>query len=291
MATDYAKKTNAELIEILKSRDLPHTGKKAEMVARLQEDDSSKPAAPAQENADDVIDWEDDEVPAADASTKPADTETETATAPAPPAPAEEDIKAKAEESKTGAEAQAEPAQETAETGTVVPSGAEEQAAQQPAEEKPAPNFSIGLSVTDLEEELKKRKARAEKFGITEDSQAAIDDAEKKLERAKRFGTAGEEAPSAESVSRLDQALPEKSRKRGRGENDQGGRGGKRRNQNGRNNNQRQRGRGNRGQGQGQGQKQGQAQKPAAATSTSNGWSDKDKAAMEARKKRFAGGA
>ncbi|KAL4902959.1 hypothetical protein BDW74DRAFT_55009 [Aspergillus multicolor] len=293
MATDYAKKTNAELIEILKSRNLPHTGKKADMVARLQEDDSAKPAAPAAENADDVIDW-DDEVPAAAEPTKPAETATatatETATAPAPPAPAEEDLKTKADEGKTGAEAQADPATETAETGTVVPSGAEEQAAQQPVEEKPAPNFSIGLSVTDLEEELKKRKARAEKFGITEDSQAAIDDAEKKLERAKRFGTAGEEAPSAESVSRLDQALPEKSRKRGRGENDQGGRGGKRRNQNGRGNNQRQRGRGNRDQGQGQ-QKQGQAQKPAATASASNGWSDKDKAALEARKKRFATGA
>ena len=45
MATDYAKKTVAELQEILKSRSLPHTGKKAELVARLGEDDQSKEQA------------------------------------------------------------------------------------------------------------------------------------------------------------------------------------------------------------------------------------------------------
>lgn len=36
---DYAKKTVAELQEILKSRSLPHTGKKAELIARLSEAD------------------------------------------------------------------------------------------------------------------------------------------------------------------------------------------------------------------------------------------------------------
>lgn len=38
---DYAKKTVAELQEILKSRSLPHSGKKAELIARLNEADSS----------------------------------------------------------------------------------------------------------------------------------------------------------------------------------------------------------------------------------------------------------
>ncbi|KAL4868667.1 hypothetical protein BDV12DRAFT_169186 [Aspergillus spectabilis] len=286
MATDYAKKTNAELVEILKSRDLPHTGKKADMVARLQEDDSTKAAAPANPDiADDVIDWEDDEVPAAgSAALKPAETEAA--------APVEDTAGAtKAEETKAEETQGAEQSQEGSE-GTVT--GTTEEAAE-PMEEKPAPNFSIGLTVTDLEEELKKRKARAEKFGITEDSQAAIDDAERKLQRAKRFGTAGEEAPSVESVSRLDQALPEKSRKRGRGENDQGaqgGRGGKRQNFNVRNN-QRQRGRGNRPQGQGQGQRQNQGQgqgqgQKRGTNNKENGFSEKDRQAMEARAKRFA---
>jgi SAP domain len=38
---DYGKKTVAELQEILKGRSLPHTGKKAELVARLNEADKS----------------------------------------------------------------------------------------------------------------------------------------------------------------------------------------------------------------------------------------------------------
>ncbi|KAL4926013.1 uncharacterized protein BDV17DRAFT_164027 [Aspergillus undulatus] len=287
MATDYAKKTNAELIEILKSRNLPHTGKKAELVARLQEDDSAKPAAtaPAAENAEDVIDWEDEDVPTtatAPAAAKPA--ETAPASAPAADAtPAQE--APKAEEAETEDVVAGAGAQE--DTGAEATTGATEEA-QQPAEEKPAPNFSIGLSVTDLEEELKKRKARAEKFGVTEDSQAAIDEATKKLERAKRFGTAGEEETKAQSVGRLDQALPEKSRKRGRGgDNEQGGRGGKRRNFGGRNN----RNRGHHGgiRGQGQGQKQNaENQQKKNTNNASNGFSQKDKEAMEARKKRFA---
>ncbi|KAL2870628.1 SAP domain-containing protein [Aspergillus lucknowensis] len=265
MASDYAKKTNAELVEILKSRGLPHTGKKADMVARLQEDDTKKAAAPA--ITDDVIDWEDDEVPAAgSAPAKPT-----VAAAPV------EDNASKVEDTKAeegqGANASQEGSEGTV-TGTTEPEP-------QP-EEKPAPNYSIGLSVTDLEEELKKRKARAEKFGITEESKAAIDEAERKLQRAKRFG-ADNETPNATAISRLDQALPERSRKRGRGENDQASRGGKRRNFNGRNN-QRHRGRGenrNQGQNQVQGQKR-------SANGVANGWSEKEKAAMEARKKRFA---
>ena len=36
---DYAKKTVAELQEILKSRSLQHTGKKAELIGRLNEAD------------------------------------------------------------------------------------------------------------------------------------------------------------------------------------------------------------------------------------------------------------
>ncbi len=36
---DYAKKTVAELQEILKARSLPHSGKKAELIARLNQAD------------------------------------------------------------------------------------------------------------------------------------------------------------------------------------------------------------------------------------------------------------
>ncbi len=36
---DYASKTVAQLQEILRSRSLPHSGKKAELIARLEESD------------------------------------------------------------------------------------------------------------------------------------------------------------------------------------------------------------------------------------------------------------
>lgn len=287
MTTDYSKKTNAELVEILKSRSLPHTGKKAEMVARIQEDDASKannsaaaPApAPKGDTADDVIDWEDDEVP-----TETAKPSTEAAA----PAPAENTEAPNPQPDVAGAapeEPKAEP--KGAEGETQEGSGQPTATAQ--AEEKPATNYAKGLPVTELEEELKKRKARAEKFGITEDSQAAIAEAEQRLERAKRFG-AEAEVPANAGVSKLDEALPsEQPRKRGRGQNDQGSRGGKRRDV------------GGRGQGQGQGQgrggrgrsgrPQGRNQQGGARPNNGGGqapMSEKDRLAMEARKKRFA---
>lgn len=43
---EYGKKTVAELQEILKGRSLPHTGKKADLVARLNEADKSIEAKP-----------------------------------------------------------------------------------------------------------------------------------------------------------------------------------------------------------------------------------------------------
>ena len=59
---EYTKMKNADLESLLKERGLPHTGKKADMVARLEEDDKKK-------NNEDEIDWDDD---AADASAAPA---------------------------------------------------------------------------------------------------------------------------------------------------------------------------------------------------------------------------
>jgi hypothetical protein len=42
---DYQKKTVAELTEILKGRSLPHSGKKAELIARLNEADKAAKAS------------------------------------------------------------------------------------------------------------------------------------------------------------------------------------------------------------------------------------------------------
>ena len=43
---DYSKLKVTELKDLLSSRNLPVSGKKEELIARLTESDSSKPAAP-----------------------------------------------------------------------------------------------------------------------------------------------------------------------------------------------------------------------------------------------------
>lgn len=66
-------------------------------------------------------------------------------------------------------------------------------------------DFSTGLAARTIDEEIEKRKARARKFGLPEDS-----DEIKALERAKRFG-------NTEIPGLLNKALPnERERKRGR---------------------------------------------------------------------------
>ncbi|KAH8427370.1 SAP domain-containing protein [Aspergillus melleus] len=313
MTTDYSKKTNAELVEILKSRSLPHTGKKAELVSRIQDDDAktqpaeSAPAAKA--DAEDVIDWEDDDEPAADAAAKPT-TEAGAATIAAggkgpvsnPVAvPNQKQDIDPATTDDLKVESQGEPKGDApAQEGTEAePADSSETA--QPAEEKPVVDYSIGLATTELEEELKKRKARAEKFGITEETKAAVADAEKKLERAKRFGTEGGDKAGA-GVEKLDVALPsENPRKRDRAENDQGERGDRKRHFGGRGHfrgrghfhgrggrggrGPGRGGRGGRGRG-GRGSDNHRGQRPHP--NNASGLSEKDKAAMEARKKRFA---
>lgn len=288
MATDYSKKTNAELVEILKTRSLPHTGKKADMVSRLQQDDENKPAAApvaAKNDApEDVIDWDDEP--------------TETTTAPATEAGANSIA---AGGKGPVANPVAVPNQQLGEDPAVTDdlkveaTGAVAEATTQPeaaTEQKPAVDYTRGLPQTDLEAELAKRKARAQKFGIVEDDDTALKEATKQLERAKRFGTGSEAGGVADSgVSRLDQALSdERSRKRRNdGRNDQGGRGGKRRD-NGRNRNRR--GDGNRNRPDGGNKTNAGVKKPSAgANNTPKNWSEKDQAALEARKKRFAAAA
>ncbi|KAJ5616666.1 hypothetical protein N7537_001780 [Penicillium hordei] len=300
MATDYSKKTNAELVEILKTRSLPHTGKKADMVSRLQEDDETKPSdssAPAPTAAktdapEDVIDWDDEP--------------TETIIEPSTEAGAAA-IAAGGQGAVSNPVAvpnqQLDENPATTEDLKVEATGAVAEPTTQPetaTEQKPAVDYTRGLPQTDLEAELAKRKARAQKFGIVEDDDTALKEATKQLERAKRFGTGAEaENTPAAGVSRLDQALPdERSRKRrneGRNDNrnDQGGRGGKRRDTGAGRNRNRQRGDGNRNRDRGDGNKTNAGvKKPNAGGNTAQkSWSEKDHAAMEARKKRFAAAA
>lgn len=281
MATDYSKKTNAELIDILKSRSLPHNGKKADLIARLQEDDSKTKDAPAAapaaktDNAEDVIDWEDDEVKPSTEAGAAAIAAGGKGEVPNPVAVPNQQLgedPAKTDDLKVEAKGDAPSTAVSEEKAEKAGTAAEET----PAEpEKPAVDYSIGLPSTEVEEELRKRKARAEKFGIIEDSKTALQEAEKAVARAKRFGAAAD-GDTKIGIKGLDQPLPdEKSRKRGRGDNEQGGRGGKRRDFNGRNRNRR---RGNGGNG---GNRKNETDaKPVL--------SEKDRLALEARKKRFA---
>lgn len=322
MVAEYAKKTNAELIEILKSRSLTHTGKKADLVARLEDSDrtateaegKSKTAAPADNGtkddaADDVIDWDDDPAPAeAPATTTQTEEATEAAaggkgavsnlvavpnqqvdTDPSTthdlnvvkPGEGEQEEKKEQEQpaEATGVEEKAEEQNETTEGSA--------QVSAEPAEgeekEAPAVDFAIGLAASDFDSELAKRKARAEKFGVVED--AGETEAEKAIERAKRFGieTQGETG----GVKGLDEALPsEKPRKRGRGGDDGDNQGrGKRRDFQGRGR-RRQGGHGGRPQ-ENRGGNNGQARNGPGGGQKSQP-SEGDIAAMERRKARFA---
>lgn len=189
---DYAKKKNDELAALCKERGLAHTGKKADLVKRLEDYDASQtsaPAAAAAAPAEDEIDW--DEEPATEAA-KAATTQ-----------PAANAIAAGGIGQVDNP--QAVPNQQAA----IDPSTTTDLTAAAPAapeEKKPEVDFSTGLAARTLEEEIEKRKARARKFGMPEDSEEI-----KALERAKRFGNA-----DALNLGLLNGALPEKSeRKRG----------------------------------------------------------------------------
>ena len=216
MSTDYSKKKNAELEDLLKARSLPHTGKKAELIERLKKYDAEREAAKAApaEGAEDEIDWEDD---AAVATDPPAAAAIAAGGLTQPPNPtAVPNQKIDIDPSKTS-DLTVDPPAPTTETT--------EPTTTNPTETTSAPktDYTTNLPPTHLDAELSKRKARALRFGITESN----DDALKALERAKKFGT-GDVGDKA-AVRGLDEALPERSRKRGRGGggNDEGEEGGK----------------------------------------------------------------
>ncbi|KAJ4856461.1 SAP domain-containing protein [Trichoderma breve] len=205
---DYTALKVPELKKLLAEKKLPQTGNKADLIARLQEDDKKNATASAPkadkpaESKEDEINYSDDEPSAA---SKP---EKEQAAKPAEKPAAEPAAAAAAPTDKD----EAKPAEESGDKG-----------ADEPAEAKePAPSFAIGLSSTTADEELRKRVERAKRFGTE------LDDETKKLaERAKRFGV-----DDSELATGLDSALPERPLKRGRDRKEgDGNRPGKRRNQ------------------------------------------------------------
>ncbi|KAK5103058.1 hypothetical protein LTS08_003861 [Lithohypha guttulata] len=242
---DYAKKTVAELQEILKSRGLPSSGKKAELVARLTEADKTVETDPVES------------------------------------APATEDALPEAEPAK-----EPEPVTQDASTDQQEETSTEtvsKEAAAPTAEEKK--DYSIGIAASDIDNEMAKRKARAERFKTapanadaeTTETATPDTDAIKHLERAQRFGT------GTNAIGKLDEALSSerpRGSKRGAGAVDENATlddPGLKRNFNKKG-------------GRFNGRKTGGAGKPTGvAKPGSNAFSnEKDKKAAEARKKRFA---
>ncbi|EXJ89531.1 hypothetical protein A1O3_02598 [Capronia epimyces CBS 606.96] len=258
---DYAKKTVVELQEILKSRNLSHTGKKAELIARLNEADK---AAEANDPA---------EAPPAESTSAPPEQQIE------PAAPQDSENPAVTETAPVQSQVDA-TASPSANTDTALANSA---------------SYALNLPQSDIDAELARRKARAERFGTgaatangetgTAGTENADDEAQKALERAKRFGT-GQTA-----VGKLDEALPtepeRRSRKRNRTEESSalddpalirgfGGRG---------------RGRGGRLHGRGgrDNSRRRTGEKPRGVSKQSGIFSSEaDRLAAETRKKRFA---
>lgn len=271
MATDYTKKKNAELEDLLKSRSLPHTGKKADLVARLQHYDaeqakktsaaaSTDTKAPA--GTEDEIDWEDD---AGAAATVTGSVATEAGVIGQPPNPiAVPNQAVDTDPSKT-------------DDLTVDPPAAhlenEKAKLATNAETSKAPvDFVSGMGSTTVDEELDKRKKRAARFGVQETDEDAL----KALERAKKFGT--DDSANKGAVKGLNEALPERGFKRGRGRGDEG-------DANGRRKRTREGGRRKNGGGDGRRERSGT---PKDGVKKSGALSEKDRLAADARKKRFA---
>lgn len=282
MSTDYSKRKNAELEDLLKARSLPHTGKKADLVARLQQYDkeqststtTSTPAAAAP-TTEDEIDWEDDTVaapPTTTATSRPSAAALSAGGTGPIDTPVAVPNQVPAEDPSTATDLTVQPP-----TSNDIPAT---EAKDTTAAVAPPPDFSASLSSTSLTAELAKRAARAARFGLADASTKNNDEATKALERAKRFGIQGGEGAA---VKGLDTALPERGpRKRGRGGEDEEGanRGGKR-------------GRGGR---EGRERRDGGRERRNGAerrnvNAGGGGLSEKDRVAAEARKKRFAAAA
>jgi SAP domain-containing ribonucleoprotein len=221
---DYGKMKNAELDALLKERGLPTGGKKADMVERLTKNDTEKSSGSASKlDAEDEIDWDDEGDDATADATKPAPA---TSAKPETAAPATTTA-AETVEKAGGVGEVGNPQEVPNQKADIDPATTEDLSVKPPGDEKedktdaaveenkePAPSYAKGLAATDLDEEIAKRKKRAEKFGLKIDDDANL----KLLERAQRFGGAGPKG--------LDEALPERAerRKRGRDDNDDSGR-------------------------------------------------------------------
>lgn len=205
---NYGRLKNADLEALLKVRGLPHTGKKADLVARLQEHDKQKAANPIE----DEIDWDDDEDVA---PAKPAVSTTTTTTA-----------AAKKEESKpaAGAPVKTTTPAAAATNGTAAAArGVETTAAKDTTTEAPVAmeSFAAGLASTSVDDEIEKRRRRINRFTNPNDENS-VKQAEEELKLLDRM----EKFKDTSITNKMDAALPERKRKRGGEDEDGENRGG-----------------------------------------------------------------
>ncbi|KAH8815959.1 hypothetical protein F5884DRAFT_203598 [Xylogone sp. PMI_703] len=213
--TDYTQLKVPDLKKLLQERSLPTSGNKADLIARLQENDK-KPADSAGAGEDE-IDWDEEDnkaTTAPAAAAVAAGGQGRVANPVAVPNQKLDEDPAKTNDLKVAEKGA--PATEPAEAASSAEDASKP--AKEAAPEAPKQDFSIGLGETDAEKEARKREERAKRFGIVTD-----DETKKREERAKKFGLDSKET----IVKGLDAALPERRPKRGR-EGRQGGRDAKR---------------------------------------------------------------
>ena len=249
---DYAKRTNKELSELLAARGLQTSGKKAELVSRLEASDRDQ-EAPGSNGENSHVANARFVIPRLTRSLAQIDSSS-TNTAAHPQSPSEAQQQSAPDSQPTAPSAP--PTHDTA-----------EQSPQTQQQEKSTTDqsndaalatqasYSLQLPTSTVDEELRKRKARAARFGTTQAAPPAAapssddpatttatngaptapstdTDALKALERAKRFGLPAtadaSSTPSATDntgMSKLDSALSEEKsssipRKRGGEPND-----------------------------------------------------------------------
>ncbi|KAH7360404.1 hypothetical protein BKA65DRAFT_493064 [Rhexocercosporidium sp. MPI-PUGE-AT-0058] len=234
---DYSTQKVPDLKKLLSERGLVISGNKADLIARLQEDDSKKNGGASASGAgEDEIDWdEDDNKPAAEATTAPAAAAIAAGGVGQVPTPVAVPNQKAAIDPSTTSDLKVKQPEATAATPATDPTPAAQ--TEKPAEtkpEEPKKDYTLGLGMSEAEKEAEKRAARAKRFARPEAAAAPakeLTEEEKKLEeRAKKFGTdkTKEKEVVEDIVKGLNSALPERKLKRERGGEGQQGRQAKR---------------------------------------------------------------